>query len=89
VQIGVTVVSANAAAFGGRYARGALAGRCAMRASSAWPTTSACLRIVVVSYLSLVPGELIPNPRAEGAEPYALIARPLLLREAREALVWF
>ncbi|MGC3997764.1 MAG: hemolysin family protein [Anaeromyxobacter sp.] len=93
VQIGVTVVGAAAAAFGGA----ALAARLApLLAGVPWVAPhaeAAALAIVValVSFLSLVLGELVPKSLAlRGAERYALwVGRPLLaLSTLARPLVW-
>jgi putative hemolysin len=93
VQVGITVVGATAAAFGGA----SLAARLApLLAKNAWLAPHAdgiALAIVVgaVSYLSIVVGELVPKSLAlRGAERYALIvSRPLLwLSQLARPLVW-
>lgn len=93
VQIGITVVGATAAAFGGAT----LAGRLSpffeglgLRPDSA-DDVALALVVAVVSYLSIVVGELVPKSLAlRHSEGYALlIARPLLaLSWAARPLVW-
>lgn len=93
VQVGITVISAGAAAFGGA----ALAARLApFFAQTEWLREHAqgvALAIVIagVSYLSVVVGELVPKSLAlRSAERYALlIARPLLwLSWIAKPIVW-
>jgi putative hemolysin len=93
VQVGITVVSATAAAFGGS----SLAERLEPPLKeSAWLAPHAegiALAIVIsgVSFLSIVVGELVPKSLAlRGAERYALlVSRPLLwLSVAAKPLVW-
>lgn len=93
VQIGITVIGATAAAFGGAALADDLApylARVPALASAADEIALAGV-VVVVSYLSLVLGELVPKSLAlMFAERYALfIARPMvwLGRIARPA-VW-
>jgi putative hemolysin len=87
VQIGITVVGATAAAFGGAEIADQIQ---PMIAGIPWVApyaSNVALAIVIVgiSYLSVVIGELVPKSLAlRGSETYALmIARPLL------ALSWF
>lgn len=86
VQIGITVVGATAAAFGGASVAERLAPVLAAVPGLAEASHSLALGIVVVgvSFLSLVLGELVPKSLAlRAAEDYALLlARPL------EALAW-
>ena len=93
VQIGITVVSATAAAFGGA----SLAKRIEpLLAEIAWLAEHAeglalALVIAAVSYLSIVLGELVPKSLAlRAAERYALfVGRPLLgLSYLTRPLVW-
>jgi putative hemolysin len=93
VQVGITVVGSTAAAFGGRTVADAFA---------RWLETiplvdqwarglSLALVVALVSYLSIVLGELVPKSLAlRGAERYALfIAQPLLaLSWIARPLVW-
>ena len=82
VQIGVTVVSTTAAAFGGATFAAHLAPLVRQVPGLAPYAEDLALAavVVIVSYLSLVLGELVPKSLAlRGAEPVALaIARPLL-----------
>ena len=93
VQIGVTIVGATAAAFGGA----ALAGRLAPYLARVpflepWADPLAlALVVALVSYLSLVLGELVPKSLAlRASERYALlVGRPLLALSAlARPLVW-
>jgi putative hemolysin len=94
VQIGITVVSATAGAFGGASFAKHLA---PLLARVPWLQAYAdqvALAIVVgaISFLSLVLGELVPKSLAlRSAEGYALIiARPMVwLSRAARPLVWF
>lgn len=93
VQIGITVVSATAAAFGGATIATALA-RVFERAGAGRYAADLALAAVVgaISYLSLVLGELVPKSLAlRSAERYALVVgRPLkALAFAARPLVWF
>lgn len=86
VQIGITVVGATAAAFGGASVAEDLV-PVVSRVPALVPhaeNVALALVVVAVSFLSLVLGELVPKSLAlRAAEPYALfIARPLL------ALAW-
>ena len=93
VQVGITIVGSTAAAFGGA----ALAGRIAPYLAQvplvddhAGPVALA-LVIVIVSFLSLVLGELVPKSMAlRAAERYALVVgRPLLALSAlARPVVW-
>ena len=93
VQIGITVVSATAGAFGGSSFAKRLA---PLVASVAWLQPYAdqvALAIIVgaISFLSLVLGELVPKSLAlRSAEGYALvIARPMVwLSRAARPFVW-
>jgi putative hemolysin len=94
VQVGITVVGATAAAFGGAAISERLA---PLLVSFPWIGEHAdgvALGLVVaaVSYLSIVIGELVPKSLAlRAAERYALwIAKPLLwLSYLARPLVWF
>jgi putative hemolysin len=94
VQIGITVIGAAAGAFGGVTLGEDFA------PAIAWipglepvaPQLAVLLVVVLVSYLSLVLGELVPKSLAlRSSERYALFAAPLLLRLARlmRPIVWF
>ena len=82
VQIGITVVSATAGAFGGASMAQPLAAVLQGFGLSAQTSAKVALALVIVliSYLSLVLGELVPKSLAlRFSEGYALfIARPLL-----------
>ena len=93
VQIGITVVSASAAAFGGAAIAARLAPTVASVPGLERYAQQIALGVVValVSYLSIVVGELVPKSLAlRSAEAYALvIARPLLaLSWLARPLVW-
>jgi putative hemolysin len=93
VQIGITVVSATAAAFGGASMAEHLE---PLLARGPWLTKHAeglalGLVIVAISFLSIVVGELVPKSLAlRAAEHYGLlVARPLLvLSMIARPLVW-
>ncbi|MFZ5442297.1 MAG: hemolysin family protein [Myxococcota bacterium] len=94
VQVGITVVGATASAFGGATLADDLALVLARVEPLAPIATQLSLALVVtlVSYLSLVLGELVPKSLAmKGAETYTLIiARPLLgLARVFRPLIWF
>lgn len=93
VQVGITIVGATAAAFGGA----ALADRLAPLLEAAPPLAryaqplSLAIVVALVSYLSLVLGELVPKSLAlRSSERYALaVARPLLaLSTFARPIVW-
>jgi putative hemolysin len=93
VQIGITVVSATAAAFGGARVAArlapALAGVPGLRPYA--HELALALVIAAVSFLSIVLGELVPKSIAlRSAEPFALlVARPLLgLAWLARPVVW-
>ena len=94
VQIGITVVGATAGAFGGARMADDLApllARVPGVAPWAWQLALATI-VALISYLSLVLGELVPKSLAlRFPEGYALAAgRPLLaLSRAARPLVWF
>jgi putative hemolysin len=93
VQIGITVVGATAAAFGGaRIAARLEPAVAAIPALAPWASKIALgLVVVAVSFLSLVLGELVPKSLAlRAAERYALlVGRPLLaLSSVARPLVW-
>ena len=92
VQVGITVISATAAAYGGDT----LAERVMPVLEPVFGeyahTLSFIIVVGVVSYLSLVLGELVPKSLAlRATEPYALlVARPLLgLAWLGGPIVWF
>ena len=82
VQIGITVVSATAAAFGGSTVAAVISPLLAgIGLSPRWADRIAlALVVAIVSYLSIVIGELVPKSLAlHRPETYALlVARPLL-----------
>ena len=93
VQVGITVIGATAAAFGGATLAGALAEW--LRGAGLGPELAHDLAlaaiIALISYLSLVLGELVPKSLAlRAAERYALTAaRPLrTLSWLARPLVW-
>lgn len=93
VQIGITVVGAAAAAYGGDTLARRLAPIVAMIPVLAqWASQIAFVVVVVaISFLSLVLGELVPKSLAlRATEPYALlVARPLLwLAWLARPVVW-
>ncbi|HYO74063.1 MAG TPA: hemolysin family protein, partial [Archangium sp.] len=94
VQIGITVVGASAAAFGGASIAQRLVGPLTELGLKAETAGSLAVAVVVglVSYLSLVLGELVPKSLAlRFSEGYALfIARPLRgVSWVVQPLVWF
>jgi putative hemolysin len=94
VQIGVTVISATAAVFGGATFAARLAPWLELVPGvgpQAASQLALVLVVIVVSYLSLVVGELVPKSLAlRSAEPFALaMGRPLLgLAWLARPLVW-
>ncbi len=93
VQVGITVISASAAVFGGATLEAPLAGffRWLGLAQSAADGVAFVVVILFVSYLSLVLGELVPKSLALRApEAFALaLARPLAwLAWLSRPLVW-
>lgn len=94
VQVGITVISATASAFGGATVASQLAaGLSGWPPLARWATQISLVLVVsIVSYLSLVLGELVPKSIAlKTSERYALfVARPILaLSAALRPLVWF
>lgn len=91
VQIGITVVGAAAAAYGGDTLAERLTPLLApLLGEHAHPASFAVV-VASISYLSLVLGELVPKSLAlRAGEPYALlVARPLLgLAFIARPLVW-
>jgi putative hemolysin len=93
VQVGITVVGAAAAAFGGAtLAEGLRPWLERMPALARYAgELSIALVVVIVSFLQLVLGELVPKSIAlRSSEPYALfVARPLLgLAWVARPLIW-
>lgn len=94
VQIGITVVSSTAAAFGGASLSARFAPWIARFPPFARYSEQLAFALVValVSYLSLVLGELVPKSIAlRSSERYALlVGRPLLaLAHVARPIVWF
>lgn len=94
VQIGITIVGSTAAAFGGAAIADRLAPPIARVPGLARyaPEIALALVVALVSYLSLVLGELVPKSLAlRASERYALLAaRPLrALSAIAGPLVWF
>jgi len=91
VQVGITVVGATAAAFGGAALAGQLSPHLeGLLGTYAQPVAFA-LVVAIVSFLTLVLGELVPKSLAlRSSERYALlVARPLLaLSGLARPLVW-
>jgi putative hemolysin len=96
VQVGITVVATTTAAFGGSTMAGHLA-PVLSEIPNAWVQRRAheialAIVVAVVSYLTLVLGELVPKSLAlRASEPYALLmAKPLLaLSWLARPVVWF
>jgi putative hemolysin len=93
VQVGITVVGATAAAFGGSAMTARLSALIARAPALAPMAEDVALAAVValISYLSLVLGELVPKSIAlRHPEGYALLAgRPLLVLSSLACpLVW-
>ncbi len=93
VQVGITVVSATAAAFGGASLAARFAPFLAEHGFGPYADEVALGLVVgLVSYLSIVIGELVPKSLAlRSAEKYALlVARPILgLSRLAKPIVWF
>ncbi len=94
VQIGITVIGATAGAFGGQKLARALTPVLEAAGISAAFTEDLALVVVIalISFLSLVLGELVPKSLAlRSAERYGLVvARPLLgIAWLARPLVWF
>jgi magnesium and cobalt exporter, CNNM family len=93
VQVGITVVGATAAAFGGAALAHRLApylAAVALLEPYAEPVALAIV-VAIVSFLSLVFGELVPKSIAlRASERYALlVARPLLaLSQVARPIIW-
>jgi putative hemolysin len=93
VQVGITVVSATAAAFGGESLANRLAESLQTLPFMGPHAHGIALAVVIagISYLSIVVGELVPKSLAlRSAEKYALLmARPILgLAWLARPLVW-
>lgn len=93
VQIGITVVGATAGAFGGATLARALSELFSEAGVGKYSSDLALAAVVgLISYLSLVIGELVPKSLAlRSAERYALfVARPLrALGTLARPVVWF
>ena len=92
VQIGITVVGAGAAAYSGDILAQRFTPVLQPVLGSYAHTVSLVVVVAIVSYLSLVIGELVPKSLAlRATEPYALfVARPLLaLAWLGRPIVWF
>ncbi|MBA3540831.1 MAG: HlyC/CorC family transporter [Deltaproteobacteria bacterium] len=92
VQIGITVISAAAAAFGGSRISASLAPILAPLFGAYAASIAFGVVVVGISFLSLVLGELIPKSLAlRYSEHYAFrIARPMLrLSHLARPMVWF
>lgn len=94
VQVGITVIGSTAGAFGGATLAADIAPVIARVPGLApWADPISLVLVVgLVSYLSLVLGELVPKSLAlRAAEPYALfVGRPLRgLSVAAKPAVWF
>jgi putative hemolysin len=93
VQIGITVVGATAGAFGGVSLAQRLAPVLrALGVGDSADSVAFTLVVALISYLSLVLGELVPKSLAlKYSEPYGLlIAKPLQgLSTVMRPLVWF
>jgi putative hemolysin len=94
VQVGITVIGATAGVVGGATLATRIAPYVARVPALAESADEIALAVVVavVSYFSLVIGELVPKSIAlRAAEPYALlVARPLLgLAWLARPIVWF
>ncbi|QSQ18082.1 hemolysin family protein [Myxococcus landrumensis] len=94
VQIGITVIGATAAAFGGASIANRLAPVLANLGLPAETADEVALAgvVVIVSYLSLVLGELVPKSLAlRAGERYALLIGPPLrgLSWLMRPVVWF
>jgi len=92
VQVGITVVGASAAAFGGSVMTAPIAGALRGLGAGDWADTAAFVSVVsLVSFLSIVFGELVPKSIAlRASERYALLVGPALLGLSRVArpIVW-
>lgn len=93
VQVGITVISTFAAAFGGDALSEPLAALLVpILGASVAPVVALSLVVVLISYLSLILGELVPKRLAlQHAEAMATFMAPLMRRVSRLAapIVWF
>lgn len=91
VQVGITVVGAAAAAYGGDTFSDRIAPLLVPLLGESADAIALILVVAVISFLSLVLGELVPKSLAlRSAESYALlVARPLvLLAQLARPLIW-
>lgn len=92
VQVGITVVSATAAAFGGSALAEPLAAWLeTLGAGEAASELALAIVVALVSFLSIVLGELVPKSLAlRASEPFTLfVARPILaLRQLSRPIIW-
>lgn len=91
VQVGITVIGAAAAAYGGDTLANRLTPLFEPALGNHAHQVAFAIVVAGISYLSLVLGELVPKSLAlRAAEPYALlVARPLLgLASLARPLVW-
>ena len=91
VQVGITVVGAAAAAYGGDTLANRLTPLLAPTLGNHAHSVAFAIVVAAISYLSLVLGELVPKSLAlRAGESYALlVARPLLaLASLTRPLVW-
>ncbi len=91
VQIGITVVGATAGAFGGATFARDLTPVLAPFVGGYAEEVALGAVVVLISFLSLVGGELVPKSLAlRSPEPYALLVAPVLLwlSSAARPLVW-
>lgn len=85
IQVGITIVSATAAAFGGHSIAGRVAPLFARVSERYAEDLALAVVIIGISFLTIVVGELVPKSLAlRGAERYALFVGRILL-----ALSWF
>jgi putative hemolysin len=93
VQVGITVIGTFAAAFGGDALSEPLAELLApLVGQTAAPSVALGLVVVLISYLSLILGELVPKRLAlQHAEAMAVFMAPIMRRVSRLAapVVWF
>jgi putative hemolysin len=92
VQVGITVVSSAAAAFGGASIAVSLTPMLESVAGEHAHEVAMVIVVVMISFLSLVLGELVPKSLAlRYSEGYStLVSRPLLaLSKIARPLVWF
>jgi putative hemolysin len=91
VQVGITILGATAAVFGGARVAEKVAPLLRPIVGAYAPEVALAAMVALVSFLTIVVGELVPKSLAlRSAEPYALaIARPLLgLAWLARPMVW-